>query len=132
MSHSEYNNDDSELRVFQIWITPNVRDIAPEYGNFHATKGDRDNKWLHIVSSYYGSGIVRIHQDANLYANITSNETTFPVKDCRQAYLIQVKGSSIVNGIIMNKSDALESIGEDLVIVPKEKSEFVLIEMAKE
>lgn len=131
IEHSEYNYNNEDLRVFQIWIKPNVRDVIPNYGDYHAIEGDRSNKWLHVVSSYDGTGRVHIHQDANLYATITEEPISFEVKPERQIYLIQVKGSSTINEIDMKISDALESIEEDIVITPKEKSEFIIIEMAK-
>lgn len=129
ITHSEFNYSDKELRVLQIWVKPDVLDIVPGYSEYHAKEGDRFNKWLHIVSPRDGDGHIKIHQKVNMYAIITNEVTTFKAEPHKFLYLIQVNGSSDINDITLNESDALEATNMTLDIVPKGMCEFLIIEM---
>ena len=49
----------------------------------------------------------------------------------RQAYLLQIEGSSSVNGVELDERDALEIVEEDVEIRPSTTSHLLVIEMAK-
>ena len=131
--HSEYNLGDETLRLLQIWIYPDKKDYKPNYGENKFNWSDRENKWLHMVSSMEGSAPVKIHQDVNIYAIYLdkNNEESLNVEKDRQAYLVQIEGSSIINGIELNQKDALEIAEENIQIKAKENSHFLVIEMNK-
>ena len=132
--HSEYNLSDENLRLLQIWIYPDKKDYKPNYGENKFNWSDRENKWLHMVSSMEGSAPVKIHQDVNIYAIYLdkNNEESLNVEKDRQAYLVQIEGSSIINGIELNQKDALEIVEENIQIKAIENSHFLVIEMKKE
>jgi len=50
----------------------------------------------------------------------------------RQAYLVQIEGTSDINGLAPNMRDALEIIEEDIKIKALETSHFLIIEMKKQ
>ena len=131
--HSEYNLSDENLRLLQIWIYPDKEDYKPNYGENKFNWSDRENKWLHMVSSIEGSAPVKIHQDVNIYAIYLDriNEESLNVEKDRQAYLVQIEGSSIINGIDLNEKDALEIVEENIQIKAIENSHFLVIEMKK-
>lgn len=131
--HSEYNLGDETLRLLQIWIYPDKKDYKPNYGENKFNWSDRENKWLHMVSSIEGSAPVKIHQDVNVYAIYLNknNEESLNVEKDRQAYLVQIEGSSIINSIDLNERDALEIVEENIQITSKENSHFLVIEMKK-
>ena len=131
--HSEYNLGDETLRLLQIWIYPDKKDYKPNYGENKFNWSDRENKWLHMVSSFEGNAPVKIHQDVNIYAIYLdkNNEESLNVEKDRQAYLVQIEGSSIINGIELNQKDALEIAEENIQIKAKENSHFLVIEMNK-
>lgn len=132
--HSEYNLGDEDLRLLQIWIYPDKKDYMPNYGEKKFNWSDRENKWLHMVSSIEGNAPVKIHQDVNIYAIYLekNNEESLNVEQNRQAYLVQIEGSSIINGIELNEKDALEIVEENIKIKAKENSHFLVLEMKKE
>ena len=75
-----------------------------------------------------------VHQDvrisvAELHAG---RELTLPVAAGRQAYLLQVEGSSSVNGAELDERDALEIVEEDVVVKAATTSHLFVTEMAKE
>lgn len=134
ISHTEYNYGETTSRFLQIWILPNERGLKPNYGDYRFNWEDRKNKWLEIVSSTDGDAPIKINQDANI--NVIEldkdKEIDFKVGHGRQAYLIQIEGSSEINHIKLNARDAAEIIEEDITVKAIETSHFLVIEMKKE
>jgi len=132
--HSEYNLDDENLRLLQIWIFPDKKDYKPNYGEYKFNWSDRENKWLQMVSSTEGNGPIKIHQDVNIYSIYLdkNSEESLTLEKDRQAYLVQIEGDSIINDIELNEKDALEIIEENIQIRAKENSHFLVLEMKKE
>ncbi len=131
--HSEYNNGEETVRLLQIWILPDQYGHTPNYGDYRFNWDDRKNKWLHMVSGVDGSAPIKIHQDANIYSLELEQgkEISFPVKEGRQAYLVQIEGTSTINGIELNDRDGMEIVEEDITINTKNTSHILIIEMKK-
>lgn len=132
--HSEFNYGNKELRLLQIWILPDESGHKPNYGEYKFKWNDRINNWLQIVSDKNGNCKVKINQDINMYVSYLekNNEIAFKVDKDRQAYLVQIEGSSSINDIELNKKDALEIVEEDIKINASEDSHFLIIEMKKQ
>ena len=133
VTHSEYNNGTQTTRLLQIWILPDNKGYNPRYGDYAFDWADRENQWLHLVSGEQGKAPVKIHQDANLYAlSLAPNQSIhFEIQQRRQAYLVLIEGSAIVNGNLLTMRDGLETVEESLNIEAKEQSHWLLIELAK-
>lgn len=131
--HSEYNLGDEELRLLQIWIFPDKKDYKPNYGEYKFNWNDRENKWLHMVSSNQGNADIKIHQDVNIYSLYLEkgNEEIFKINKNRQAYLVQIEGVSDINQIELQGKDAMEIVEEDIKITSKENSHLLVLEMKK-
>jgi len=129
--HSEYNQGNQTLRFLQIWIMPDKAGYTPNYGDYKFAWEERKNQWLQIVTGSKGKAPIQIHQDANIYVVELDkdNEISFQVDAGRQAYLVQIEGSSMINQESMNPKDGLEAIEEDLKIKAAEKSHILVIEM---
>lgn len=132
--HSEHNLGEETLRFLQIWIFPDKNGYEPNYGDYKFEWKDRKNKWLNIVSSKEGNAPIKINQDANIFVLELDKdkEIEFKVGEGRQAYLVQIEGSSDINDIILNMRDGLEIIEEDIKIKAIETSHFLVIEMKKQ
>ncbi|MDF2548221.1 MAG: hypothetical protein K0R93_3119 [Anaerosolibacter sp.] len=132
--HSEHNMEDTSIRTLQIWIIPDRKGHTPSYGDHGFQAEDRKNKWLHIVSSKLGDAPIKINQDVNFYVLELDkeNEIRFAVDGKRQAYLVQIEGSSQVNDIVLTERGALEIIEEDISIRASEDCHYIIIEMEKE
>lgn len=132
--HSEHNFGNKTLRFLQIWILPDKEGYKPNYGDYEFYWNDRRNKWLHMVSSKEGNAPVKINQDINIYSLELDkgNEISFPVKEGRQAYLVQIEGSAAVNNIKLDDRDAMEIVEEDILIEAKETSHILVLEMKKQ
>ncbi|MDF2543903.1 MAG: pirin protein [Herbinix sp.] len=131
--HSEHNRGKDLLRLLQIWIYPDQRDYHPVYEDYKFEWVDRSNKWFHMISSKSGDAPIKINQDMNIYSlELEKGKAiTFPVNVGRQAYFVQIEGSSTINQIELDHQDALEIISEDILIKAKETSHMLILEMRK-
>jgi quercetin 2,3-dioxygenase len=132
VSHSEHNRGDETLRFLQVWIIPDVKGHEPAYGDHRFAWDEREGRWLHVAAGD-GSAPVTAHQDVHIsVAEIGSGrELALPVAAGRQAYLLQVEGSSSVNGVELEERDALEIVEEDVVVKAVTTSHVFVTEMAK-
>jgi redox-sensitive bicupin YhaK (pirin superfamily) len=132
--HSEHNTEDTAIRTLQIWIVPDRKGHTPNYGDCEFQGEDRKNKWLHIISSKAGDAPIKVNQDVNFYVLELDKEKEirFAVDSNRQAYLVQIEGSSQVNDVSLTERDALEIIEEEITIRAQENSHYIIIEMEKE
>lgn len=132
----------------QVWITPDKRGHAPQYGSTTIPESARHNVLRHILS---GTGAapdwaaaseragVTLHQDCNVYASQCDAGTVFEVllRAERQAYLLCMEGSLSANDTRLATRDAAEVAagGEALPVTltaGAEGAHFMLIEMQQE
>ena len=132
--HSEHNLGQDRARLLQIWILPDKQGYEPNYGDYRFDWNERQNKWLHMVSSKDGDAPIKINQDINVYSLELEKgkEINFQVNERRQAYLVQIEGNSIINEIELNDRDGMEIVEEDILIQAKENSHILILEMKKE
>lgn len=132
--HSEHNFGKDTLRLLQIWILPDKQGHTHSYGDYKFNWNDRENKWLHIVSSKAGNAPIKINQDMNIYVLELEKgkEIDFKVNKERQAYLVQIEGSSLINTVELNERDGMEIVEEDILIKAKETSHIMVLEMKKQ
>lgn len=132
--HSEYNLGLDVLRLLQIWILPDRAGHTPNYGDVAFHWEDRKNQWLHMISSVDGEAPIKIHQDANIYSLELEKgkDIHFSVKEGRQAYLVQIEGSSSINDVQLTERDGLEIVEEEMTVKAEETSHILMIEMKKE
>lgn len=132
--HSEHNLGEGTLRFLQIWLFPDQKGYTPNYGDFRFNWEDRKNHWLHMVSGQDGDAPIKIHQDANIYSLEleTGKDIHFPVKEGRQAYLVQIEGTSTINEIQLSDRDGMKIVEEDITIKAIDTSHVIVIEMEKQ
>ena len=129
--HSEHNYGNETLRILQIWIVPDKKGYAPNYGDNMFDWNLRKEKWFKIVSGQNGDALIKINQDVNIYVLELEHEkeAEFIVGKNRQAYLVQIEGESDINDVQMGAKDALEITEETILIKSKSKSHYLVIEM---
>lgn len=109
--HSEYNkNKDKELKLFQIWIFPNKKNVEPRYDQRKLNLADRKNKLQQIVSPDKNGESAWIHQDA--WFHMTSldagRSVTYRLKKKGDGvYCFVVEGNVNINGQELSRRDAL-------------------------
>jgi len=134
IAHSEYNGGEEELRLMQMWIIPDKKGYPPNYGDQKFAWEERIDKWLPIATGYDNReniAPIKIHADANVYTTYLSpgKSIAFEVKASRQAYLVLLEGDAKVEDIEMTERDALEIIGQSIVINTVNGGHLYLIEL---
>lgn len=133
--HSEHNRGDTVLRFLQIWIIPDEKGHEPSYGDHRFAWEDRRNDWLLLATGPGGDAPITVHQDVHIsVAELDAGcQIDLKVAPGRQAYLLQVEGSSGIGGTQLDERDALEIADEDedVVIEAHTTSHLFVIEMAK-
>jgi redox-sensitive bicupin YhaK (pirin superfamily) len=131
--HSEHNLGKDILRILQIWIYPDKKDYNPNYGEYRFQWEQRVNQWMPIVSGISGDAPIKVNQDANIYVLELEKgkEMSFNVSKNRQAYLVQIEGTSNINQIQLDARDSMEIMEEDILIKAEDTSHIMLIEMNK-
>jgi redox-sensitive bicupin YhaK (pirin superfamily) len=108
--HAEHNKGTENLRLLQIWILPRKNNQKPNYGDLVITEQEHEkkNKWLHLVSSNEGDGLIKIDQDTDIMVSELSegNTLTLDVKPGQGIYFINIEGKSLVNGVEFGHGDA--------------------------
>lgn len=133
--HSEFNADNvNELKLFQIWILPNKKDVVPRYDqksfNFSVK-----NEWISIVSPKDSKDEnLWIHQEAWLhlgYFDKDFNVEYYLNKSDNGIYLMVIEGSFSVNGENLNERDAIGiwEAGFVTIQATSENSKILLIEV---
>jgi redox-sensitive bicupin YhaK (pirin superfamily) len=131
--HSEYNHGAKTLRFLQIWIIPDETGHEPAYGDHRFDWEARRDAWLLLAAGPDGGAPIAVHQDVRISVTEleAGRELGYAVGAGRQAYLVQIEGSSSVNDVKLDERDALEVVEEDVVIKPATTSHVLVIEMAK-
>ena len=135
IQHSEKNNNhDKEVKIFQIWIFPNKKNINPRYEQKSFTDADKQNKLLTVVSPIGTTdGGVQIHQDAwfSLGKLDKNFHTTYQLKNKDNGvYAFVIEGDISINGEKLNRRDGLGIMETDkLEIKANSNSELLLMEV---
>ncbi|PIB37521.1 hypothetical protein BFP72_10985 [Reichenbachiella sp. 5M10] len=109
--HSEYNaNPDKDVKLLQIWIFPNQKDVEPRYDQI--TLGEElPNQLQQIVSPSADDEGVWIHQDAWLHlGRIDKNHTiSYALKNPEKngVYVMILEGEAHIYDHHLGKRDAL-------------------------
>jgi len=109
--HSEFNASKSAPAHFlQIWIQPNVRNIAPSYEERKFSAAEKRGRLRLVVSPDSADGSVLIHQDARVYAGLfdAGERAELDVAPGRMLYVHLARGAVTANGTALSAGDALE------------------------
>jgi redox-sensitive bicupin YhaK (pirin superfamily) len=128
--HSEYNPSQSErVHFLQIWIEPNIQNIAPSYEEKHFDRESKIGQLRLIVSPDGRNGSVLVHQDASVYATILDGDdkVKYELASGRTAYVHIIRGRVLVNGVALTSGDALKVSDENLVTLSQAEDAEVLL-----
>jgi quercetin 2,3-dioxygenase len=111
VQHSEYNpSGTDEVRLLQIWLLPNKRNVEPRYDQV-TLNIDKDRNYLHqIISPSSTDAGTWIHQDAWFYMGTFDANTTSDYvlkKTSNGIYVFVIKGSFQVADHVLGERDAL-------------------------
>jgi len=135
--HSEYNLEDEDTTLFQIWIIPDSRGGEPSWGAKQFPKDDRAGSLIPLASGSAndnGAGALPIRSDARvLGGTIRAGEsvTYAPSSADRHLYLVPASGKVRVQNVEANARDGVAITQlESVTITALEDSEIVLVDAA--
>ena len=132
--HAEYNVENEDTTLFQIWILPTKAGGEPSWGAKPFPKGDRSGKFVTLASGVDGDeGALPIRADGRVAgATLKAGETTeYQLGAGRYAYLVPATGAIEVNGVKAKARDGLAIRDEDVIrVTALEDAELVLVDAA--
>src|ERR1043166_8670037 len=100
--HAEYNLEDEETTLFQIWVQTDRPGAQPDWGAAKFPKTDRSGRFVTLASGFDGDeGALRINSAARVMgATLKAGETAeLRLDPSRHVYLVAVQGPVEVNGV---------------------------------
>ncbi len=134
VTHSEFNrNKTVELKLFQIWIIPNQRNVEPRYEQFKIDPFSHVNRFAQLISPNKDGEGLWIHQDAYIHmATLEEGKTIeYTAKDEHHGlYVMNIEGLISAEGHELSDRDALSVEGKgSLTFEAKQNSKFIVIEV---
>lgn len=129
--HSEFNLEDEDTTLFQIWIETDKPGAKPGWGQRDFPRSDRSGRFTVVASGDPADEALSINADAKiLAATLKAGESlTYDLSDGRRAYLVPAVGQVDVNGVALNARDGAGIIGEPVItITAKEDAELVMVD----
>ncbi len=134
IQHSEKNkNHDEALKLLQIWLFPNKKNVTPRYDQQAFDLEAAKNNLLTIVSPMGEKEGLNIQQNAwfSLGKLDKGFTTTYQLKDKKNGvYVFVIDGDLIINGEKLNRRDALGiADATDVEIKAESEAELLLMEI---
>jgi redox-sensitive bicupin YhaK (pirin superfamily) len=134
ISHSEHNNGEDPLTLFQIWLLPRRRGGEPRWDSRKFPKVDRAGRLIALASGDSRDlEALPIGADARVLGAtlLAGTGVTHSLGRFRNAYLAPAQGVILVNGQRVAVGDGIAAIGEPaLTITGEEDAEFILVTAA--
>jgi redox-sensitive bicupin YhaK (pirin superfamily) len=138
IQHAEYNKEDAETELFQIWILPNQQGVPARWETVDFPADARDGKLVPLASGRGHDGAIPLYADGALFAGTLKAGQTIKQKlDGKPAYLVPAKGKIEVIGhdgkpVTANARDGIAVVDEaEIELRASEDSEIVLVETDK-
>lgn len=134
ITHSEFNPlDDTPMRLLQIWIEPNQKNVEPSYEQKTYLPEGKTNRLRLVASPDGADGSVTIHQDAKIFASIIEpgKQVVKKATPDRHVWVQVVNGKLTLNGETLKTGDgaSMEHAGE-LTFEGVEQAELLVFELA--
>jgi redox-sensitive bicupin YhaK (pirin superfamily) len=139
IAHSEYNLENEETRIFQIWIMPTQTGEKPAWGARPFPRGDRAGRFVPLASGIGGDeDALPIRTNARvLGATLRAGESAqYHLGAGRRGYLVAATGAIDVDGpddvkVTAGARDGVALSDLDVVTVTaREDSELVLVDVS--
>jgi redox-sensitive bicupin YhaK (pirin superfamily) len=134
ITHSEFNpSPDEPVHLYQIWLVPEERDLAPSYEQKRFDAAERHNRLRLVASRDAADGSLLIHQDARIYLASLDRGTSVghDLARGRHAWLQVLRGGVTLNGQRLDTSDgAAVSEESTLTIEATGPAEVMLFDLA--
>jgi redox-sensitive bicupin YhaK (pirin superfamily) len=130
VTHAEYNLEDEDTTLFQIWIETDKPGAQPGWGAMPFPKESRQGAFQLLASGDAGDGSLTINADARILgATVAAGEAVeIDADPARHLYLVP-SGRVLVNGVPANARDGVAITGESHIrIEAEDAAELVLVD----
>jgi hypothetical protein len=130
VSHSEFNFEDEPLHLYQIWIMPDERGLAPSYEQKSTKVTDYKNRLLPVASSSRVDGAIHLNTEAAIYLSDLDAGVGITHDNAagRRLFLYVTSGALDVNGVRLNENDQGRIEGEkSLAVKALENARFIVL-----
>jgi len=111
IKHSEFNpNKEKPLKLLQIWVFPNKKNVSPRYDQITLNLNERHNKLQQILSPSPEDEGVWIYQDAWFHLGNFDKDFTAEYKIKKTGngvYVFVIRGGVKIEGELLNERDGL-------------------------
>ncbi len=132
IQHAEYNLEDEQTTLFQIWVIPDAAGGEPRWGQRAFPKDDRAGRWVTLASGMNDADdALFIRANARvLGATRKAGETWgYEANPARHLYLVPATGAISIEGKPAHARDGVAITGlERFSITATEDSELVLVD----
>lgn len=129
--HSEFNREDVDTTLFQLWIIPDQRGGEPSWGERKFPKQDRNGQFVALASGNPEDGALPIRANAKVSgAAIKAGESvTYETEASRHLYLVPATGQVRIEDVEAKARDGIAITQKDsITITAIEDSELVLVD----
>ena len=129
ISHSEYNLEDEETNLYQIWITPKTKGVVPQWDMAEFPQEPVSDALTLLVSGDKKAPLT-INQDARIYAGKLEQGRKLSHSIKGKAYLLVSEGRVTINGHKAHKGDGLAFTDEKFAKIEAQTDcELLVIEV---
>jgi hypothetical protein len=132
VTHAEYNLEDEQTTLFQIWIETDRPSAPPSWGAKPFPKDSREGHFQLLASGDAADGALTINADAKILgATVKAGESiAIDAQPDRHLYLVP-SGRVRVNGVAAAPRDGVAITGEKRIkIEADDDAELVLVDAA--
>jgi len=130
VTHAEYNLEDKETTLFQIWVQTDRPGAQPAWGAMPFPKDSREGRFQLLASGDPDDGALTINADARVLgaAAKAGSSLAYQTDASRHVYLVP-SGKVKVNGHPANARDGVAVTGEESILIEAEEDcELVLVD----
>jgi len=133
ITHSERNNTDKELHLYQIWFMSNKKGLQPSYEQKPIDFKDAKNELIPLVTGQKVlEDVVFMNSNSTIYyGNLHEDkEINYQTFNIRKTFIYLTEGELFVNGYQVLQNDQIRIDDTDLITIKAAKdSNFILIDV---
>ena len=130
VTHAEYNLEDEETTLFQIWVQTDRPEARPSWGAMPFPRESREGSFQLLASGDEADGALTINADARVFGATVKAGASLGYKPDPERHLYLVPSAKVrVNGREANARDGIAITGEEGVTIEADEDvELVLVD----
>lgn len=131
IQHSEYNLEDEETNLFQIWIMPDAQGFAPRWDSAEFPRRTIDNALPLLVSGDGQAPLQINNKAAKIYAGALKEGQKLTHEIAGKAYILVSEGALQIGDIAATRGDGVTVERQDSIdITAQGDADVLIIEVA--